>query len=500
MSAAVAAGASAGARCATGSSTASRPSRTPGRRSRAARRPASGCRTRRRSRPPARGSRPAGPVTSKPASASQAQAYEASSVPARWSSSAPATPGSRSANPGPNQVCAAVGTTALVPSARTSAARSCQLSGVPIRAPVQSRRGAGDPVVEQQLQRRPRRRSSRPRSRTAGPPASAQHALRPGRRPRTGRSPAPTRRARAGPSRPPRSRSASSAAHRAHSVAAEVPSAGPTSSSGPRPPERRAGERGDRAHGRDSRNTVSPAPCSTDVEGVPARLRGGDQRAPPLRRQARQQRVGGQRGLAVRQVDPGPQPVEQPAGEHGQREERGRPRPARPRPQRAERPVPGVVGGCPAPPGEGPAVPVQRAGLLHDRAVRTGLPELEQRVGHRVSGAVQHPAVQPDRAGGARRHQLRAAGVRQREPEERPDGLTRGAGRRIGHDSVQVRSRSGQHDVPPVAGGPLRPGDAVVVAWPAAAAARPCPGRTGRSGRAGAAGRPGSTSGSPPAR
>ena len=137
MSAAVAAGASAGARCATGSSTASVPSVTP---VAIVRSPSIGVRV---SYPPPTASTgerisPSRPVTSKPASASQAHAYEASSVPARWSSSAPATPGSRSANPGANQVCAAVGTTALVPSVRTSAARSCQLSGVPIRAPVQS--------------------------------------------------------------------------------------------------------------------------------------------------------------------------------------------------------------------------------------------------------------------------------------------------------------------------------------------------------------------------
>ena len=238
----------------------------PARRSRAARRPASGCRT-----PPpiaTTGERALAqpPGTSKPASASQAQAYEASSAPARWSSSAPATAGSRSANPGPNQVCAAVATTALVPSARTSAARSCQLSGVPILAPVQIRaapatRWSSSSCSADRTADRVARAEERPAGSASARTPSASSATVNGpvaRRRRAVPGQVPADHLEVG--RPARPRTGPTASPRRCRARARPAAAARG------PPSGRPGERGDGAHGRDSRNTVSPLALQHHVE------------------------------------------------------------------------------------------------------------------------------------------------------------------------------------------------------------------------------------------
>ena len=64
--------------------------------------------------------------------------------------------------------------------------------------------------------------------------------------------------------------------------------------------------------------------------------------------------------------------------------------------ERGEGVIAVVIGGCTPPAGERPAVATERPLLLNDRPGFVELPELEQRVRHRLPGAVGDPAVQPD--------------------------------------------------------------------------------------------------------
>ena len=123
-----------------------------------------------------------------------------------------------------------------------------------------------------------------------------------------------------------------------------------------------------------------------------------------------------------------------------------------------------AVGGRAAPAGEGVAVAAQRARPLDDQPVGVGLPELEERVGDRLAGPVEHPPVQPDRARAAGRHQGRVAVVLRDRSAKNGPTVWPGVGGRRHVLLLEGRGRrAGEHDVPAVAGAPLGLGDVVVV-------------------------------------
>ena len=74
------------------------------------------------------------------------------------------------------------------------------------------------------------------------------------------------------------------------------------------------------------------------------------------------------------------------------------------------------------------AVAVALEAAAHGDGAARGIrvPDLDDRVGHRIARAVVHRAVEPDGVGMPRRRHVGAAGVRQRVAEERADRLRRG--------------------------------------------------------------------------
>ena len=167
------------------------------------------------------------------------------------------------------------------------------------------------------------------------------------------------------------------------------------------------------------RNTVSSSPCRRTSNTSPCASGVANSVA---RRSGSSPERNGSDGVR-RQVDAGEQPMRQAAGEHRHGEEREPAGLGRAGPQRGERVVPPGVGRRPPPAGERPAVAPERAAPLHHVPVRVGLPDLQQRVRHRVAVPVVDVAVQPDRARETRRHQVGAAVEGQGVAEERPDGL-----------------------------------------------------------------------------
>ena len=116
--------------------------------------------------------------------------------------------------------------------------------------------------------------------------------------------------------------------------------------------------------------------------------------------------------VGTRQISAGEQPVQQPARKDDDCEKR-RAAGRRAGRQRAEAVMAGGVGCATAPAGERRFIAPQRALSPDQAAVRTGLRNLHQGVGHRVTGAVVHRAVQPDRADVRIADQLVVTGVRQ---------------------------------------------------------------------------------------
>jgi hypothetical protein len=206
-------------------------------------------------------------------------------------------------------------------------------------------------------------------------------------------------------------------------VAAVFPSAGPALVGGRRPSE---GE-----------EDGGPLPLEVDVQVVAAGHRGREQGRPGRRGQGGQDRVGRVRRRLVGEVDAGHRLAQQPPGEDRQVDMGGLAAAVRPgQRSRLDRQHPepplGVGRAAPEPSeaGQGGAAPAVGVG---EAALGVGLPGLDQGVGHRVAGAVQQPARQPQRARGAVGHHLGAVGPEQADGEERPDGL--GGGGERGHSS-----------------------------------------------------------------
>jgi hypothetical protein len=206
-------------------------------------------------------------------------------------------------------------------------------------------------------------------------------------------------------------------------VAAVFPSAGPALVGGRGPSE---GE-----------EDGGPLPLEVDVQVVAAGHRGREQGRPGRLGQGGQDRVGRVRRRLVGEVDAGHRLAQQPPGEDRQVDMGGLAAAVRPgHRSRLDRQHPepplGVGRAAPEPPeaGRGGAVPAVGVG---EAALGVGLPGLDQGVGHRVAGAVQQPARQPQRARGAVGHHPRPVGPEQADGEERPDGL--GGGGEGGHSS-----------------------------------------------------------------
>ena len=124
----------------------------------------------------------------------------------------------------------------------------------------------------------------------------------------------------------------------------------------------------------------------------------------------RQQRVGGQGLLVLRQVDPGEEPVHQAAGEDGHGDERCRAVLGGAGVDRGEGEDAGVADGAAAEAGEGVAVADQRARALRDVALGVRLPDFQDRVRDGVTGAVVDGALQADGARGAGGQQFAVLG------------------------------------------------------------------------------------------
>jgi hypothetical protein len=89
--------------------------------------------------------------------------------------------------------------------------------------------------------------------------------------------------------------------------------------------------------------------------------------------------------------------------------------------------VAGGVGCASAPAGKRLSLAPQRALLSDDAAIGSALPQLDEGVGHRITGTVVNRPVQSDGTGLRIADQLVVAGIRQATVKKWPDGLPRGA-------------------------------------------------------------------------